>query len=156
RPPLTEYLLRYPELADEIRAVFPALVMMEDLGSVEVGPNLEPPAKDSATPPETLGEYRLLRKIAEGGMGVVYDAVREPLGRRVALKLLPFHRLAGATYLERFRREAKAAARLHHSNIVPVFGVGEDAGFHYYAMQFIQGQGLDAVLDEVRRLRECP
>src|SRR5262245_20047596 len=156
RPPLTEYLHRYPELAAEIRAVFPTLVVMEDLGSVEVGPGLERPAKDPATPPETLGEYRLLRKIAEGGMGVVFEAVQEPLGRRVALKLLPFHRLASATFLERFKREARAAARLHHTNIVPVFGVGEAAGFHYYAMQFIQGQGLDAVLDEVRRLRETP
>jgi hypothetical protein len=59
-------------------------------------------------------------------------------------------------HLERFRREARAAARLHHTNIVPVFGVGEDQGVHYYAMQFIHGQGLDAVLEEVRRLRDSP
>ena len=74
-------------------------------------------------------------------MGVVYEAVQESLGRHVALKVLPFQRLMLPTHLERFRREARAAARLHHTNIVPVFGVGEHDGVHYYAMQFIQGQG---------------
>src|SRR5262249_32974466 len=56
--------------------------------------------------------------------------------------------------VQRFQREAKAAARLHHTNIVPVFGVGEERGLHYYVMQFIQGLGLDAVLDELKRLRQ--
>src|SRR5262249_61211239 len=59
-------------------------------------------------------------------------------------------------YLERFRREAQAAARLHHTNIVPVFGVGTDAGVHYYAMQFIRGEGLDKVLKDLRLLRPEP
>ena len=86
-------------------------------------------------------------------MGVVYEAVQECLGRHVALKVLPHQRLADPSQLERFRREARAAARLHHTNIVPVFGVGEHEGVHYYAMQFIQGQSLDAVLREVKRLR---
>src|SRR5260370_27724891 len=87
-------------------------------------------------------------------MGIVYEAVQESLGRHVALKVLPFHSLLGPTRVERFRREAKAAARLHHTNIVPVFGVGEQDGIHYYAMQFISGQGVDDVLQEVRRLRD--
>src|SRR5262249_23649906 len=86
-------------------------------------------------------------------MGVVYEAVQESLGRHVALKVLPLHGLLNPTHRERFKREAKAAARLHHTNIVPVFGVGEDGGLHYYAMQFIQGQSLDAVLQELKHLR---
>ena len=86
-------------------------------------------------------------------MGVVYEAIQESLGRHVALKTLPFHQLGDATRLERFRREARAAARLHHTHIVPVFGVGEHDGLHYYIMQFIRGQGLDSVLREVKRLR---
>jgi WD40 repeat protein/serine/threonine protein kinase len=86
-------------------------------------------------------------------MGVVYEAVQEALGRRVALKVLPPGPAADPTCLLRFRREARAAARLHHSNIVPVFDVGQDGGTHYYAMQFIDGQSLDAVLRELRRLR---
>ena len=87
-------------------------------------------------------------------MGVVYEAVQQSLGRHVALKVLPHQALAGSSQLERFRLEARAAARLHHTNIVPVFGVGECEGVHYYAMQFIQGQGLDVVIDALRRLRD--
>ena len=103
--------------------------------------------------PERLGDYVLLRRIGSGGMGVVYEAIQESLGRHVALKTLPYHQLGDATRLERFRREARAAARLHHTHIVPVFGVGEHDGLHYYIMQFIRGQGLDSVLREVKRLR---
>ena len=88
-----------------------------------------------------------------GRHGVVYEAEQESLGRRVALKVLRGHRLHDPKILIRFHREAKAAARLHHTNIVPVFGVGEHEGVHFYVMQFIQGLGLDAVLDELRRLR---
>src|SRR5262249_24777357 len=84
----------------------------------------------------------------------VYEAVQESLGRHVALKVLAAQGLADPRQRERFRREAQAAALLHHTNIVPVFGTGAHAGVHYYAMQFIQGQGLDAVLAEVRRLRD--
>jgi serine/threonine protein kinase len=79
--------------------------------------------------------------------------VQESLGRHVALKVLAFHGIVKPTYLERFSREARAAAQLHHTNIVPVFGIGEHQGIHYYAMQFIQGQGLDVVLKEVKLLR---
>src|SRR5262249_14165505 len=95
-----------------------------------------------------------LREVARGGMGIVYEAVQESLGRHVALKVLPPHGLVDAKHLERFRREARAAARLHHTNIVPVFGVGEHEGIHYYAMQFIQGQGLNAVLQELKGRRQ--
>src|SRR5262249_36778468 len=100
--------------------------------------------------------YRILREMGRGGMGVVYEAVQESLGRHVALKALPLKGLLDPMYLERFRREAKAAARLHHTNIVPVFGVGEHDGVHFFAMQYIQGQGLDVVLEEVKRLRGRP
>jgi eukaryotic-like serine/threonine-protein kinase len=102
---------------------------------------------------ERLGDFRILREIGRGGMGVVYEAEQESLGRRVALKVLPAGAAQRSNYLERFRREARAAAKLHHTNIVPVYGVGEENGTCYYAMQYIDGQPLDAVLDEVRRLR---
>ena len=85
---------------------------------------------------------------------MVYEAEQISLGRRVALKVLPGHVASDRLALERFRREAKAAARLHHTNIVPVFEVGRDGEVAYYAMQFIQGQGLDQVIDELARLRE--
>ena len=86
-------------------------------------------------------------------MGVVYEAEQVSLGRHVALKLLPNHALHDAKQKRRFEREARAAAKLHHTNIVPVFGVGEHDGVPYYVMQFIQGLGLDAVLDELNRLQ---
>jgi serine/threonine protein kinase/formylglycine-generating enzyme required for sulfatase activity len=102
-----------------------------------------------------LGEYRILRELGHGGMGVVYEAVQESLGRHVALKVLPFHSLMDKSHLERFWREAKSAAMLHHPNIVPVFGVGEHDGIHYYAMQFIRGKGLDKVIEEMQDLRSA-
>jgi serine/threonine protein kinase/tetratricopeptide (TPR) repeat protein len=143
RPSVAEYADRHPELADQIRDLFPALVEVERL-------NLH--AAGSAVP-ERVGGYRILREIGRGGMGVVYEAVEEALGRRVALKVLPAHALLRPSLLERFDLEARAAARLHHPNIVPVLGVGDHDGLRYYAMQYIPGRGLDAVLDELRRLR---
>ncbi len=157
RPSLSEYVGKYPEHAERIRRIFPAMVAMERLGSAEEWSGAAAGAQRRPGPPlDRLGEYRILREIARGGMGVVYEAVQESLGRHVALKVLPFHRLVRESQLERFRREARAAARLHHTNIVPVFGVGESDGVHYYAMQYIQGQNLEVVLQEVRRLRGLP
>lgn len=150
RPALTEYTDRHPELAERIRRLFPTLVVMEEFGSV-AGPDSVPPAGCEA-PPRQLGEYRILREVGRGGMGVVYEAVQESLGRHVALKVLPGGNRKSPVHVERFRREARAVARLHHTNIVPVFGVGEAGGVHYYAMQFIRGQSLDSVLEELKRL----
>jgi serine/threonine protein kinase/WD40 repeat protein len=102
---------------------------------------------------ERLGDFRIIREIGRGGMGVVYEAEQVSLGRHVALKLLRQQRLADAQTRHRFEREARAAARLHHTNIVPVFGVGEQEGLPYYVMQYIQGLGLDEVLKELKRLQ---
>ncbi len=158
RPSLTEYTDKYPELAERIRALFPALLVMEELGS---GAGEAPGPRGNGTDaaarvPERLGDYLLLRKVGSGGMGIVYEAIQESLGRHVALKTLPYHQLGDSNRIERFRREARAAARLHHTHIVPVFGVGEHDGLHYYIMQFIRGQGLDSILEEVKRLRREP
>src|SRR5262249_5052796 len=90
-------------------------------------------------------------EVGRGGMGVVYEAVQQSLGRHVALKVLPAHSLLDPKKLARFKREAQAAASLHHTNIVPIFGVGEQDGLHHYVMQFIEGQGLDRVLAEWRQ-----
>ncbi len=102
---------------------------------------------------ERLGDFRVLREAGRGGMGVVYEAEQESLGRRVALKVLAAHAIPDPAQVKRFEREARAAAQLHHTNIVPVFGVGEQDGLHYYVMQFIPGLGLDSVIEEVKRLR---
>jgi serine/threonine protein kinase/WD40 repeat protein len=151
RPSVTEYAAQHPALADQLRELLPALVLMEELRPGGAKP-AEPVPSGTLMLPQ-LGEYRILREVGRGGMGVVYEAIQESLGRRVALKVLAGPQLLEPVQLERFRREAQTAARLHHTNIVPVFGVGEHQGVHYYAMQFIQGQSLEQVLREVKRVR---
>ena len=155
RPSLEEYVARYPELADRIREVFPVMAMMESIALVEGSPAAERAGAGAAvaevlTGLGQVGDYRIIREIGRGGMGVVYEAEQVSLGRHVALKVLPPQPLAGSSPLQRFRLEARAAARLHHTNIVPVFAVGEQDGLPYYAMQFIPGQGLDAVVANLR------
>jgi serine/threonine protein kinase/WD40 repeat protein len=154
RPLPAEYAERHPQWGDRIRALFPALLLMEqnkpgvsdrsDFGEDD-GPR--------AAPLEQLGDYRIIREIGRGGMAVVYEAEQVSLGRHVALKVLPPQVLPNPKQRQRFEREARSAARLHHTNIVPVFGVGEEGGLHYYVMQYIQGLGLDEVLSELRRLK---
>src|SRR5262249_35645115 len=145
RPSLQEYVDRYPELADDVREVFSALADIE-----QVEEDRREPVNRVAPPPKQIGDFRLLREIGRGGMGIVYEAEQVSLGRHVALKVLPMHATGDARALERFRREARAAARLHHTNIVPVFEVGQEGDACFYAMQFIQGQGLDKVIEELQ------
>src|SRR5262245_19936904 len=100
-----------------------------------------------------LGDYRLIREIGRGGMGIVYEAEQISLRRRVALKVLPFAAGVDERQLRRFRTEAEAAAHMHHSHIVPVFAVGTERGVHYYAMQLIEGQSLATFITELQKLR---
>src|SRR5262249_33960998 len=137
RPSLQEYVDRLPEMADEIREMFPALVEVEQ---VERDAREDGLRQRPAVPfLKELGDYRILREIGRGGMGVVAEAEQIALGRRVALKVLPRQASGDRAVRERFRREARAAAKLHHTNIVPVFEVGQDGDVRFYAMQFIQG-----------------
>jgi serine/threonine protein kinase/WD40 repeat protein len=154
RPSIEELAARHPELAGQIRKLLPAMVRVEQ--DLTIDP--EPSAKGVPLAPPNLArqlaDYRIVREIGRGGMGVVYEAEQISLGRRVALKVLPAHAVGDRKALERFRREAKAAARLHHTNIVPVFEVGREGDLAFYAMQLILGQGLEQVIDELRRLHE--
>ncbi|HKB00830.1 MAG TPA: protein kinase [Gemmataceae bacterium] len=150
RPPLKEYIDRHPDLETEIREVFPAMARMEKIALANETVASGPEVPRGTLPFAQLGEYRLIREVGRGGMGVVYEAEQASLGRRVALKVLPPQARDGKLRL-RFEREARAAAKLHHTNIVPVFGVGEHDGQPYYVMQFIHGLGLDEVLRELRR-----
>eukprot|EP00913_Durusdinium_trenchii_P010890 g10219.t1 len=154
RPSIDEYCERIPELADVIRNTLEALLLVEDMK-----PDSKSDSADSyenfarGDRPERIADYRIIREIGRGGMGVVYEAEQESLRRRVALKVLPPGVSSDEKGLARFQREAQAAAALHHTNIVPVFDVGQEGDISYYAMQFIPGQGLDAVYEEIRSLR---
>jgi serine/threonine protein kinase len=152
-----EYAEKYPQLAEQILEFFPALEVMEGLkpGSEDgTASHLVQSVSAPVQKLEQIGEYRILREIGKGGMGVVYEAIQESLGRRVALKILPFHGRVDPIQIERFRLESRSAARLHHGNIVPVHGMGEHQGVYYYAMQYIQGHGLDVILRDLRRIKE--
>ncbi len=151
RPALGEYIAAHPGLADEIRELFPTLVMIEELAPSDSGLSVPPSAASSEQLHLSLGDYHLIREVGRGGMGVVYEAEQVSLGRRVALKVLPRHVFGDSTVRQRFHREARAAAQLHHTNIVPVFAVGEDQDACWYAMQLILGQGLDQIIEELRQ-----
>lgn len=106
--------------------------------------------------PRQIGDYRLVREIGRGGMGLVYEAEELSLCRRVALKVLPFAAVLDQRQITRFRNEAQAAAGLHHTNIVPVFAIGQERGVHYYAMQYIEGRSLAQAIAELRRDAASP
>jgi WD40 repeat protein/serine/threonine protein kinase len=148
RPDVQEYAARYPEAAPVLRKVLAGLALLErSLADAALpGTNDENPLTG------TLGDFRILREVGRGGMGVVYEAEQISLGRRVALKVLPFAATLDPKQLQRFKIEAQAAAHLHHQNTVPVYGVGCERGVHYYAMQYIEGQTLAALIRELRQL----
>jgi serine/threonine protein kinase/Flp pilus assembly protein TadD len=143
----------HPQHADELRRLFPALRLLADLS--RSGPMELPAAFGGEREPGfaggTLGDFRLLREIGRGGMGVVYEAEQISLGRRVALKVLPFASTLDPRQLQRFKNEAQAAAQLQHPHIVPVHATGCERGVHYYAMQFIEGQTLAALVGDLSR-----
>jgi len=149
RPEVEDYARRYPEAAAVIRQVFPALEVIR-----------RPPRDGTAlcegidlpSPAGCLGDFRIVREIGRGGMGIVYEAQQVSLGRRVALKVLPLAAALDSKQLQRFQLEAQAAACLHHTNIVPVHAVGCERGVPFYAMEYIDGCSLAQLIAELRRL----
>ena len=150
RPSIEEYATCHPDLAEEIRELFPTITITERL-KAQRERSSGGRATLGAAQLERLGDFRLIREIGRGGMGVVFEAEQETLRRRVAVKVLPRQALMDEKHLKRFQREARIAANLHHTNIVEVFGVGEQDGFHYYVMQYIEGVGLDAIVWELEK-----
>jgi serine/threonine protein kinase/tetratricopeptide (TPR) repeat protein len=148
-PQVEEYARRYPNAADVLRQVLPVLSMVGASGDVWTRADV---TDDSVLPTgRTLGDFKIVREIGRGGMGVVYEAEELSLGRRVALKLLPFVAILDSHQLKRFKMEAQIAACLHHTNIVPVYSVGCERGVYYYAMQFIEGHSLASVIRELHQ-----
>ncbi len=143
-PTIEEYERRHPELASDIRDLFPTILAVE-LAKGAPASGSAPRYTHGSPAVERLGDFRIIRELGRGGMGIVYEAEQESLGRRVAVKILPREFLRDASRKERFEREARTAARLHHTNIVPIFGVGEQDGCPYFVMQYICGVGLHSV-----------
>ena len=147
-PTVAEYVDRYPELEDDIRKLFRPLQAMETLSERETTERkFERKTKRlMVTPDGLLGDFRIIREIGRGGMGVVYEAEQQSLKRRVALKILGPTMAGSPRQLARFQSEAKAVAQLHHTNIVSVYGVGEHDGLYYYAMQLIVGMTVSEAI----------
>jgi serine/threonine protein kinase len=140
QPDRSAYVNQLPEFAQALGECFDAIQLVHRAAQL-FAPEPAPPL---------LGDFQILREIGRGGMGVVHEAIQLTLGRRVAIKVLPFAAGLDAKHLQRFKTESHAAAQLHHTNIVPVYAVGCERGLHYYAMQLIEGRSLEAVIRELR------
>ena len=157
-PTIEEYSEKHPDKATLIRAVFGPLLAMERVGHQEHAERVfESRTVKLAEHSRQLGDFRILRQIGRGGMGIVYEAIQLSLNRRVALKVLGPNVSGSSNQLRRFQLEAEAAAKLHHTNIVPVYGISESDGLHFYAMQHIEGVSLsDALATVARQQYEVP
>src|ERR1700722_419792 len=113
-----------------------------------------PSAREEPVANRRLGDFEIVREVGRGGMGVVYEARQVSLNRKVALKVLAAGFGLTSAAVARFHREAEAAAKLHHTNIVPIYATGEQDGTYFYAMEFIEGASLDRVLRQIRQERE--
>jgi WD40 repeat protein/serine/threonine protein kinase len=131
-----------PDLARELRA---RVERLREMGMLEPGI-----LQGARSFPEQLGEFRLIRRIGGGGMGEVYLAQQESLGREVALKVVRPELLFFSAMRRRFRREVSAVARLQHSGIVPVYGAGEEQGLPYFTMERLDGCTLAELLQELQ------
>jgi hypothetical protein len=157
-PERGEYLARYSDIAERLRQCLEGLDLV-----YEVAPQLSDSGGPSPTaapsdiqPLATLGDFRILRELGRGGMGVVYEAQQLSLGRRVALKVLPFAAMLDPRQLQRFKNEAQAAAMLRHPNIVGVHSVGCERGVHYYAMELVEGHSLAQVIESLQSRHHAP
>ncbi|WP_437192251.1 serine/threonine protein kinase [Planctomicrobium sp. SH527] len=148
---LDDFLKSYPsKLAAELRDFLPFVGAMEDWKVQR-----EFKAVHQSLPDQFelkhLGEFRIVREIARGGMGVVFEAEQSSLSRRVAVKLLPWQFPKNSTWADQFVREARIAAQLQHAQIVPVYSFGEQDSRFFYVMQLIEGVGLDKLIDRWKR-----
>jgi serine/threonine protein kinase/Flp pilus assembly protein TadD len=157
RPNPEELVTRCPERAEPLKGCLAILEVLRDAASSLRGSGRleQPAAPENLSELGQLGDFRLVREVGRGGMGVVYEAEQISLGRRVALKVLPFAASLDGRQLQRFKNESQAAASLRHANIVPVFGVGCEGGTHYYAMQYIEGQTLAEIIGDLRGGNAC-
>jgi serine/threonine protein kinase len=158
RPDRQTFVAQHAEIAGVLTECLDGLEFVQgvlnDVGPAGIRPSGSDKVAMSLEPEVPLGDFRIVREVGRGGMGVVYEAIQLSLGRRVAIKVLPFAAALDPRQLQRFKNEAVAAANLHHTHIVPVHGLGYDRGIHYFAMQFIEGHTLEAVIADLRKASE--
>ncbi len=147
---IDDYVTKYPEMEDQIRELFPTIMMLEQWKGEREAECLRRQLPESFSIKE-FGDCEIVREIGRGGMGIVFEALQGPLKRQVAVKLLPWRFSAVPRWRERFEQEALTVAKLKHPNIVPIYSLGKHEGYAYFVMQFIDGIGLDLV---IRRLRD--
>ena len=150
-PEIDEYLTRYPQIAEWIRDVFPAIQALQGPAAVNGASHGRRKPWTELGEHQRLGDFLIQREVGRGGMGIVYEALQLSMGRRVALKILPLTTLTDERRLKRFQNEIRAVATLSHPNIVSIYSVGEEQGVHYYAMQLIRGQSLADVISQARQ-----
>jgi serine/threonine protein kinase len=155
-PSIEHFAQEHPEHASIIRSVFPSLVIVEKVSAKDATATMAstlPLSSGKSSPhiPHSFDDFEIIRCIGQGGMGVVYESIQGSLQRRVALKVIHPQASASAASRNRFRREAESAAGLHHTNIVPVYGSGEDHGLLYYAMQLIHGSTLAQIIETLQK-----
>jgi serine/threonine protein kinase/WD40 repeat protein len=148
-----EWLAEHPGLSGPLGECLATLELLHQT-ALNLGrgspPETVPAPQETAL--ERLGDFRLVREVGRGGMGIVYAAEQLSLGRRVALKVLPLAGALDARQLQRFHNEALTASQLHHPHIVDVFGAGCERGVHYYAMRYIEGQTLAQCIARMRKV----
>lgn len=155
-PDVEQYVGRFPEIGDLLRPCLAGLELM-----AHAVPSFESPSVDSAFPDvlavsnggaadRTLGDFRLIREIGRGGMGIVFEAEQISLGRRVALKIFPFAAILDPKRLQRFKQEAQAAALLRHPHIVGVHCVACDRGIYHYAMELVEGTSVAELIQQLQ------
>ncbi len=156
RPDVATWVSRHPEHADALRTLLPAVALLERHVVDATTPPTVPVFVQTLAAPSRVAEYRIVREIGRGGMGVVFEAIEEPLNRRVALKLLLSRHLAGASDVARFQREAEVASRLEHRGICTVLRAGIDGGIPFIAMRFVEGETLHRRICREREAGQVP
>jgi serine/threonine protein kinase len=149
KPERQAFLARHAAIAPALAECLEGMEALHPSSSAAHRPGAGGAAPTDWQPGTVLGDFRIVREVGRGGMGVVYEAEQVSLGRRIALKVLPFALTLDLRQLQRFKNEARAAAQLHHQNIVPVYYVGSERGVHFYAMQYIDGRSLAEVIHEL-------
>ena len=146
---LSDYVATHPDQISDLEQLLPSLEALALIGGDE-GEQTDAASGLANEVPDQLGDFRIVREIGRGGMGVVYEAEQVSLERRVALKVLPLAGVLDRRQIRRFKIEARAAAALDHPHVVPVYAVGSCRAVHYYAMQYVDGETLADVIEQLR------